>query len=50
VKFEYLQLPSTNHPVPIEDINRFAKDGWRLKAVTFGGNATWLVIMEREKR
>lgn len=49
MKFEYLQLPSTGRPVPVEDINKFAKDGWRVVSTCCGGT-TWVVIMEREKR
>ena len=49
MKHEYLQLPSTGHPVPVEDINKFAKDGWRVVSMCCSG-AMWVVLMEREKR
>lgn len=45
--YQYIMLPSYGAPVPIEDVNRFAKDGWRLVAASCGTDATWIVIMER---
>ncbi len=47
--YEYILLPSEGAPVPIEDVNRFAKDGWRLVSACYGNDSMWIVIMERPR-
>lgn len=47
--YEYILLPSQGAPVPIEDVNKFAKDGWRLVTACCGNDAMWIVVMERPR-
>jgi hypothetical protein len=45
--YEYIMLPSKEAPTPIEDLNKFAKEGWRIVTVCYDRDSTWIVIMER---
>ena len=41
-------LPSKDAPTPIEDLNKFAKEGWRIVTMCQGNDLTWIVVMERQ--
>lgn len=46
--YEYVMLPSKDAPTPIEDLNKFAKEGWRIVTMCQGNDLTWIVVMERQ--
>lgn len=47
--YEYVLLPSQGAPVPVEDLNKFAAEGWRLVTLCCGDDSVWIVIMERPR-
>jgi hypothetical protein len=48
-EFEYVQVRSLNSPMPIEDLNKFADDGWRVASVVCTGDSVWVHTLEKDK-